>query len=241
MSTGLRETFDNLLAHVRETTLLQTSADTLEWDERTGLPPAAGEYRAEQVTLLRGIVHGRRTDPRVGEWLEALAQWDEASDATSDVGATVHRMREDYQRDCRLPQDLVEALSRATVRGQQTWDRARKEDRYDLFKPALDEVLRLKREQASCLVSEGQTLYDALLDEYEPGGKASDLQTLFSSLRDNLVALIAEITSAPRQPNLDILKRDYPVKQQKDLSRKVEALVGFDFNRGLTTVRKRFA
>jgi carboxypeptidase Taq len=232
MSTGFQETFDTLLAHVRETTLLQTSADTLEWDERTGLPRAAGEYRAEQVTLLRGIVHGRRTDPRVGDWLEALAQWEEASDSTSDVGATVHRMREDYQRDCRLPQDLVEALSRATVRGQQTWDRARKEDRFDLFQPALDEVLKLKRQQASCLVSEDQTLYDALLDEYEPGAKSSDLQILFSSLRDNLVALIAEITSAPRQPKLEILMRDYPIAKQKELSRRAAALVGFDFNRG---------
>ncbi len=44
----------------------------LEWDERTGLPSGAAEYRADQVTLLSGLIHSRRTDPRIGEWLVSL-------------------------------------------------------------------------------------------------------------------------------------------------------------------------
>ena len=30
----------------RETALLESTQATLEWDERTGMPPAAGAYRA---------------------------------------------------------------------------------------------------------------------------------------------------------------------------------------------------
>ena len=37
------------------------------------MPPEAAEYRAEQMTLLAGLIHQRRTDPRLGEWLAELA------------------------------------------------------------------------------------------------------------------------------------------------------------------------
>lgn len=232
MNADHQQQFDKLLAHVRETTLLQTAADTLEWDERTGMPPQAGDYRADQVTLLRGMIHARRTNPQSGEWLESLSQWERAADPTTDIGATVHRMFEDYQRDCRLPQDLVEALSRATVRGQQVWDRARREDDFQTFKPALDEILKLKRQQAQCLVKDGQALYDVLLDEYEPGATTSDLKSMFSSLRDELVNLIGELQQAPRQPNIEILKRSYSIEAQKKISRTAAEMVGFDFQRG---------
>lgn len=232
MNAGHQQRFDALLAHVRETTLLQTAADTLEWDERTGMPVRGGDYRADQVTLLRGMVHGRRTDPQLGEWLQSLAEWDQAVAPNTDIGATIHRMLEDYQRDCRLPQDLVEALSRATVRGQQVWDRARREDNYQTFKPALDEVLTLKRRQAECLTEDNLPLYDALLDEYETGAKTAILKQMFSSLRDELVQLIGEIKQAAKQPNIEILRRNYPLDKQKSISHSAAALVGFDFQRG---------
>ena len=61
-------TLDKLREHARETALLQSVAELLEWDERTKLPPAGGKYRAEQITYLTALAHQRQTDPRLGEW-----------------------------------------------------------------------------------------------------------------------------------------------------------------------------
>ena len=55
--------FDKLCAHVRETALLNSIESLLGWDERTKMPPAAGQYRAEQITYLTGMIHRRHTDP----------------------------------------------------------------------------------------------------------------------------------------------------------------------------------
>lgn len=221
--------FDDLLAHVRETTLLHSTADALEWDERTGLPVAAQEYRADQVTLLRGLVHRRRTDPQVGHWLEKLLG---EGDTNDDRESTIQRLYKDYQRDLRMPQTLVESLARATMRGQQTWDTARRNNDYAAFRPALDEILHLKRQQANCLAEEGQSLYDALLDEYEPGAKAVDLQTMFADLRESLGQLIAKVQGAQRQPDVSILERKYEIEAQKKISRMAAEKIGFDFRRG---------
>lgn len=226
------KTFQKLVDHTRETSLLLATADALEWDERTGMPRAGGEFRADQVTLIRGMVHRRNTDALLGEWLDTLSEWESAADPHSDIGATVQRMREDFRRDCRLPQQLIESLARATVRGQQQWDAARGADNFALFLPSLQEIIGLKREAAAALALEGQTPYDALLDEYEPAARAGELGKVFADLRRELVQLIGQLRDAPRQPKLSILQREYPIDAQRQLSAMAAEAVGFDFDRG---------
>jgi carboxypeptidase Taq len=58
------------------------------------------------------------------------------------------------------------------------------------------------------------------------------LQATFDSLRVPLVELIAKIQDAPRQSDVTILQRSFPIDQQREFSRKVSAAIGFDFKRG---------
>lgn len=215
-----------------ETALLQSAADTLEWDERTGLPPAAGDYRASQITLLRGLIHQRCTDPRVGDHLEVLQDSLLAEDPRSDAGVSIRKLAEDYRRACRLPQKLVEALARATVTGQQTWEAARAADDFSRFAPALTEILQLQRETAGHLQEPGQTAYDALLAEYEPGVRAAELQPIFAELQAALVPLVQALQQAPHQPDRTLLRRHFPIEAQRRFSRFAAETVGFDFQRG---------
>ena len=66
--------FDELCNLARQAALLESIESALGWDERTHMPPAAGEYRAEQMTYVSGLVHRRRTDPRLGELLAAIGR-----------------------------------------------------------------------------------------------------------------------------------------------------------------------
>src|ERR1700690_996894 len=91
-----KEMYQQLVDHMRETALLVSIESLLGWDERTMLPAAAGEYRAEQITLMAGMLHRRRTDPKLGEWLNALVA--EKMDPHSDQGATVRELKRQYDR-----------------------------------------------------------------------------------------------------------------------------------------------
>ncbi|MEX0824990.1 MAG: carboxypeptidase M32 [Pirellulaceae bacterium] len=227
-----QETFDWLRSHFCEIALLQSTADALEWDERTGMPSAAGSYRAEQVTLLRGMIHQRRIASRVGESLDALRQSELVADPSSDQASTIERLHEDYSRDVRLPQSLVESLARATVIGQQAWDAARKADEFAIFRPALETMIRLKRETASHLQNEDQSAYDALLHEFEPEASADRLRVVFAELREQLVPLVQEIAAATHQPDVRLMQRSFPVADQRCFSRFAAEKIGFDFERG---------
>src|SRR5687768_18432238 len=100
--------YDKLCAHAREVALLSSTQSLLGWDERTKLPPAAGPYRAEQMSYLAGLIHKRETAPEVGEWLTVLAGSPLAADPHSDARADIVNLKRDYDRKTKLPQALVE-------------------------------------------------------------------------------------------------------------------------------------
>lgn len=227
----MAQAFDSLCQHARETALLNSAVETLAWDERTMLPERGGAYRAEQMTNLAGLVHRRRTDPRVGEWLDELANSDLAADPHSDAGATIRNLRREYDKQRKLPQRLVEALTRATVLGQQSWVAARKADRFDDFAPQLAEIIKLSREKADALGFK-EVRYDALLDEYEPHAVTSEVANVLAGLRKELVPLVEAIVASPKKPELPILKRHFPKAAQEKFGTDAASRIGFDFSRG---------
>jgi carboxypeptidase Taq len=226
---NLNSAFEKLLAHTRETALLNSIESLLGWDERTIMPAAAGEYRAEQITFLAGTIHRRHTEPQVGQWLNELTAAN--TDLHSDRGATVRELKRQYDRRVKLPQALVEELARTAVLGQQAWVAARANNDFAAFKPLLEKTFKLKREAAQA-IGYTECAYDALLDEFEPGALTSQVTRVLSGLRDQLVPLVAEIRESGRQQNVAILTRQYPREAQEKFATEVAAKIGFDFNRG---------
>ena len=228
---NVQATYDQLCSHARESAMLASIESLLGWDERTYMPPAAGQHRAEQMTLISGMVHQRRTDPRIGEWLSELSTSPLAADRHSEPGTVIRQLKRDYDRQTRLPQRLVEELTRTSVLGQQRWVEARQKDDFRLFQPLLEKMFDLKREQAAA-VGYQESPYDALLDEFEPGELTSNIRKVLAGLRDQLVPLVAAIRESRRRPDTSILKRTFPVDAQQQFGKEVASRVGFDFDRG---------
>ena len=224
-------TFEKLCDHARETALLESISGLLGWDERTKMPPAAGAYRAEQITYMSSLVHRRQTDPQLGEWLDELAESDLAKNSHDDAGATIRQMRREYAKLTKLPPALVEELTRASVLGQQAWVEARKNDDFPSFAPTLRKIVALKREQADA-IGFADCAYDALLDDFEPGETTKNVARVLEALRGELVPLVAQITGSTRQAPLDILKRGYPIDAQETFGKQAAAAIGFEFDRG---------
>ena len=53
--------YDSLLKLSRQISLLQGISAILEWDQETHMPPDGAPIRAEQLELLSGIIHERKT------------------------------------------------------------------------------------------------------------------------------------------------------------------------------------
>ena len=223
--------YDHLCRLTRETALLQSVEALLGWDERTYMPAAAGEYRAEQMTYLAGVVHQRRTDRRIGELLSELAVSPLVKDHHSDAAATIRQLKRDYEKQVKLPQSLVEELTRASVLGQQAWVEARKNNDFPAFAPHVKKLIELKRQQAAALGFQ-QVAYDALLDDFEPDARTADVAKVLAELRSELVPLVMAIQHSKRRPDASIVRREYPAATQEAFGKAAAAAIGFDFRRG---------
>lgn len=223
--------YDELTKHVRQTSLLGSIEAVLGWDERCMMPAAGTEQRAEQITLLSGIIHERLTDPRVGECLDKLRESALVADPYSEAGATVRQIRRQYEKRTKLPKTLVEELAHTAIIGQHTWQEARQKDDFAMFAPVLEKMVELKRQQAEAL-GYAEVPYDALLDEFEQGELTSRLTKILGALRDELVPLVAKIRDSGRAPDIGLLERKYPVDLQRSFGRAAASKIGFDFNRG---------
>src|SRR5262245_57433606 len=130
------------------------------WDEAVMMPTGGGEARAEAMATLDGLVHELGTDPRIGAWLERA----QGSSLDDTARASVREMARVYRRATALPQDLVEAQSRAQLRCEQAWRAQRRANDWAGHRPLLEEVVKLKRDEAGLLAArEGVPPYDALM------------------------------------------------------------------------------
>ena len=223
--------YEELIHLSRERALLASCVALLAWDEETYMPPGGAAHRAEQLAYLAGLEHDRATDPRLGERLAEVENSDLVSDFLSDAAVNVREWRRQYGRQTRLPRPLVEETARVTSLAQAEWAAARRDADFARFRPWLERVTALKQREAEAV---GYTTepYDALLDEYEPGATARDLDRLFAVLSGELSELTKRLAGAPRRPNLGVLRRDYPAERQRAFGRAAAAALGFDFRRG---------
>ena len=222
--------YDHVCQHVRQTALLASIGAVLEWDERTMLPIAASDYRAEQTTLISGMVHQRWTDPSFVAELSELTGSPLMDDPASDAAITIRRLKRQVDKKVKLPRTLVEELTRTATLGQHAWDEARKQNDFARFRPLLEKTFQLKRQQAEAL-GYPQTPYDALLDDYEPEELTANVGQVLASLRDELVPLVAAIRQSGRHPDVSILKGEFPVEVQQTFAIEAAAAMGFDFQR----------
>lgn len=214
--------YDDLMAYDRTTQALASVAGRTGWDQETVMPEGAAGLRSEEMAAMEAVLHARRTDGRIGDWLAKA----EAPDQKGD--AILRHLTRSYTRNTKVPEKLATDIARHTSAGQSVWAKARAEDDFAGFAPTLSRMIELKREEAACLASGGD-LYDALLDDYEPGMSGAELQGLFERMRPRLVDLRARVLAADAPTPLD---RDFDEAGQLALSAKLAQAFGYDLARG---------
>jgi carboxypeptidase Taq len=224
--------YARLLRESRELAVLGSVSALLGWDQEVMMPPAAAPLRGEQAALLSSLVHERRTAPALGE-LIAACEADAALAADPDAAANLRWLRHDYERATRLPTELVREMAEASTLAMHAWREARERSDFAAFAPWLETLVGLNQRMAECLgVPEGGELYDALLDSYEPGMRAAELDRVFADLRAGLVPLIRELSENGTPPRTEWLNIPLAVDAQAAFNRGVVERMGFDLQAG---------
>lgn len=216
--------FDALMAYDRDTQALGQVAGRLGWDQETVMPRGAAAQRGAEMGAMEAMLHARRTYPRVADWLAGI------DDMTLDpVGqAKMREIRRAFTRAQKVPAALAARLAQITSEAQGAWAEARSADDFAAFAPVLSEVVTLKREEGAALAAGGD-LYDAMLQDYEPGATGAGLEALFADMRPALTELRAAVLDAPAP---QALSGTFDEAAQMKLSRHLARSFGYDMSRG---------
>jgi carboxypeptidase Taq len=195
------------------------------------MPRGSADVRGEQLAALETEYHALLTAPRITRLMDrAQANIQVLSDWQI---ANLREMRRQRDHAIATPVSLISRLTKAASRAEARWLEARRQGKFELFAPHLEEVVNLVRDKAALL---GQALnlapYDALVDEFSPGITTADIDAMFKALSRRLPSLIREAIAVQESHPPMHLTGKFPPGKQRALIIEVMKAVGFPFDRG---------
>jgi carboxypeptidase Taq len=200
---------------------LSRAASLLAWDERTMMPPAGAEARAEQLATLARVRHEMFTDETIGRLIDR-ARTDLGDEAGDDPGESlgadlVRVVSRDWQKARRVPAELRADIARTTAIAERAWIDAKAASDFAALLPHLERNVELTRRYAACYEGfPGFTeTYDALLDEFEPEMSTEEMRRVLGELREGLVPIIRGASSGEAASAADdCLRGSFPAEAQ---------------------------
>ena len=231
-TTATADSYTSLRAKLRDAALISSASRMLAWDQETMMPPKAASARADQLSALASIAHEKLTSSELGDLIGACESDSELM-ADERASANIREIRRDYDHATKLPGELVAELAQCSSLGMDAWKQARADNDFKAFLPWLEKTFAPSRRKAECLgVPEGGVLYDALLDQYEPGMTTERTVEIFKPLRAFTVELLQKVADSGVTIDRSPVKKSFPFDKQRELVTALTAAIGYDYDAG---------
>jgi len=220
-------TYKSLTSELKRIHALSQISGLLEWDEQVNLPENSGDFRAQQSSVMAGIVHREATNPKIGEWLSELS---EDSSLSTQQNVVIKEARKNYDRRTKIPEDFVAHKAGHLSKAYHAWVNAKTDNDFAGYVPFLEKNIQLAKEEAAFL-GQADNPYDYWIDCFDPGFNAETIERIFDPLQAELVPLVQEILQSSISADTSCLK-GFPVEKQESFMRMVTSKLGFDYSRG---------
>ena len=201
------------------------------WDAATGLPSGSALNRNEEMATLSTLIHEMSTSDRIGKLIEeSKAEIEHLDDWQK---ANLQLTAKSYDKEICISSDIQHEFSIASSNSELAWRTARASNDFKSLVPHLDRVFNITRKMANIW---GQKLsmapMDALIDSYDPGRTAQEIEMVFNQLKVELPPLIENIIS--KQANEKPIEFSCAIDEstQRSIGLKLMEKMGFDMERG---------
>ncbi|UCE59681.1 MAG: carboxypeptidase M32 [Phycisphaerales bacterium] len=223
----MTDAYTKLMERVKDIGRLSCVEQLLDWDQQVYMPSGGANARAELSALIAGMAHEKLVADETGTLLGDV----QTVEGDFVVETNMRETRRAFERASKVPTELVKEIAYTSALTKEAWAKAREESDFGKFAPHLEKLLDLKKQVAEHIGYETEA-YDALMDEFEPGAEAAEIENVFSNLRSATVALLERLGSSTTKPDRSILTRHFPRAQQEVLSRRMSESLGFDYKSG---------
>ena len=220
-----------LRAHLATIADLRSAASVLRWDQEVLMPPGGAQGRALEVATLTRLAHELLTSDTTRRLLDEAERTRRGADPASDDAALVRVTRRDLDRAVKLPAEFVAEQRRIATLATHVWRDARAANDFAAFRPHLEQVMAMARREADYIGYTGHP-YDALVDRYDPGTTAAELEALFGRLLEVIVPLVRAIAARPGAVDAAVLDGEFEEAAQRTFALEVVQAFGYDTRRG---------
>lgn len=199
----------------------------MEWDQATLLASGGQRARGEAMAELQLVINQRLQSPKLED---ALSRAETALSLEQKRMAQL--MRRKIEEAAVLEDDFVRRRIELSVACESAWRTARVEGDFTRFERAFAPCLaRLKEEAQIRRTDQSQSLYQALLNKFEPDLSVAKLDELFAPLKAQLPDLIRQASEHSAGRSRQPLPHVDAAKQQK-LAQLLLKPLGFNTERG---------
>jgi len=223
----MNKKYQEFVSHSKKISVLYSATGVLGWDQEVYMPTNGAALRAEQTSILSGIIHELRTDEKYINNIQTLL---EDKTLTIEEQCNVKETWRGIERSRKFSKGFVENLSKVISESFTAWHQAKAENKFEIFAPYLENLIEIKKEEAF-IVGFKDHPYNALIDEYEPGATVANLDILFSDVKEQLVNFTKKIFSQTK-PKDDFFYQEFQHEGQREFCRQLVTEMGYDFNSG---------
>ena len=198
---------------------------SLDFDISTIAPKDGNTFAIEMYSILEGDYFSYVTAPEHIEKIQALYESTEEPELKRELSL---RLRSLHQIS-KLPKEVYIDFQKATAQGRQQWEKAKKEDDYQIFKPYLLDIIQKQREMMVYFNHEGSD-YDYMLDQYEQGMTTEKYDVFFARVKEKLVPLIGRIHESGKKIDKSILEKPYDINGQKAFTEELKKILQINDN-----------
>jgi len=223
--------YDKLLAKYKEIILLRNVSGQIQWDFEVMMPKKGAPQRAEELSLLSGLVHKRSTDPEIASLLNEIKQHKDYDKLSDIQKRNVLLFERSYDKLTRIPTVFAQELTKHSAVATPKWKEAKRKADYSIFQNELAKMVELKKQQAAYLNPDLDP-YDVLLDNYERGFSVEIYDKIFQEAKAGLIPIIKACMDSPNQPDTSLIFRDCPIEIQKEVAHDLAKIVQYDLKGG---------
>ncbi len=209
---------------------INSAIAVLDWDHQTYMPEGGAHERSMQIGTLSELSHKLFTSEKTGELLNDLKDWKKLYSEDSDEAGIIKTTMRDYEKRTKVPASFVSENARTTSIAHGVWCEARSKSDFSIFQAQLEKIVKLRKEYAS-FFAPYSSVYDPLLDDFEPGLKSETVKKIFDSIKQAQIDLIHKIYSAP-QIDDSFLHGSFAGTKQWDFGVHVISKFGFNWKCG---------
>ena len=186
----------------------------LMWELDTKVPKDSIDYYSKIYTKIEKEIFEMSTSEKYIELLDKAIASDEYKDLEEHKKIYYLNLKDEYEKEKRIPKDFYEEFSKQKLKSRQSWAEAKEKSDYSIFKPHLEKMINMSKELYSYLYPNSENLYDDMLSEFERGIKSKDIDPLFEELKKEIIPIINNL----KPEKLNSIEQKYNKSELIDIS-----------------------